>query len=179
LFPYLKDAKRRGHRAFLKKDKFIVNGRAYGLEYLLGNIQLETGTGDLDTPANNRLEGLEEITQQSKGHAVMFDTTLSTRQRDEAIWRSGSPEVVEGGQNNTLHSTSRNIPDNMSQPMVRGETARVQRQADKAEKRIVSSPAESLVEVWARQYNLKSWLTKTGESADRRRRGNRESSGST
>jgi hypothetical protein len=58
-----------------------VNGRAYDLEYLLGNIQLETGTGGLDNPADNRLEGLEEITQQSKGHAVTLDTTLSTWQR--------------------------------------------------------------------------------------------------
>jgi hypothetical protein len=38
LIPYLKDAKWRGLRAFLKKDKLIVNGRAYDLEYLLGNI---------------------------------------------------------------------------------------------------------------------------------------------
>jgi hypothetical protein len=85
LIPYLKDAKRRRHRAFLKKDKLIVNGQAYDLEYLLGNIQLETGTGGLDTPANNRLEGLEEISQQNKGQAVTRDTTQSTRQRDEAI----------------------------------------------------------------------------------------------
>jgi hypothetical protein len=69
LIPYLKDAKRRGHRAFLKKDKLIVNGQAYDLEYLLGNIQLETGTGVLVTPANNRLEGMEEISQQNEGQA--------------------------------------------------------------------------------------------------------------
>jgi hypothetical protein len=45
------------------------------------------------------------------------------------------------------------------------------------QERIVSSPAGSLVEVHARQYNLRSWLTKTGESADMRR-GSRESNGS-
>jgi hypothetical protein len=39
LIPYLKDAKRREHRAFLKKDKLMVNGRAYDMEYLLGNTQ--------------------------------------------------------------------------------------------------------------------------------------------
>jgi hypothetical protein len=43
-----------------------VNGQAYELEYLLGNIQLETGTGGLDTPVNNRFEGLEKISQQTK-----------------------------------------------------------------------------------------------------------------
>jgi hypothetical protein len=82
---YLKDAKRTRHRAFLKKDKLIVNGWAYDLEYLLGSIQLETGTGGVDTPADNRLKELEEITQQGKGHAVTLDTTRSKRQRDEAI----------------------------------------------------------------------------------------------
>jgi hypothetical protein len=51
-------------------------------------------------------------------------------------------------------------------------------QAGRAEKHIVSSPVGSLVEVHARQYNLRSWLTKTGESADMRRRGGRESNGS-
>jgi hypothetical protein len=52
----------------------------------------------VDTPADNRLK---EITQQSKGHSVTLDTNRSTRQRDEAIWRRGSSEVVErGGQNN-------------------------------------------------------------------------------
>jgi hypothetical protein len=40
LIPYLKDAKRRGHRAFLRKGSLIVDGRAYGLSYLKGNIQL-------------------------------------------------------------------------------------------------------------------------------------------
>jgi hypothetical protein len=52
---------------------------------------------------------------------------------------------------------------------------RVWRQEDKTEKCIVGS----LVEVQAWQYNLKSWLTKTGKPSDRRRRGSRESSGST
>lgn len=42
--PYLKEAMRRGHRAFLK-DELIVNGRTYDLDYLLRNFQLETGSG--------------------------------------------------------------------------------------------------------------------------------------
>jgi hypothetical protein len=175
----LKNAKKSGHRSFLKKDKLIVNGRAYDLEHLLGNIQLETVSGGLVTPANNRLEGLEEISQQNKGDAITWDTTLNTRQRDEAIWRRGSLEVAEGErEKNTSHSTPRNTPDNKSQPTVSREATRVLTQAERAEKRIVSSPAGSLVEVHCRQYNLRSWLTKTGESADRRRRGSGESNGS-
>jgi hypothetical protein len=178
LIPYLKDAKRREHRAFLKKDKLIVNGQAYDLEYLLGNIQLETGTGELVTPANNRLEGMEEISQQNEGQAVTWDTTQSTRQRDEAIWRIGNLEDAENqGQKNTSHSTSCNMSDK-SQPTGSSGETRVPTQAGRVEKRIVSSPAGSLVEVHARQYNLRSWLTKTGESTDMRRRGSRESIGS-
>jgi hypothetical protein len=70
------------------------------------------------------------------------------------------------------------MPNNKSQPTVHGEATRVLRQAEGAEKRIVSSPAGSLVEVHARQYNLRSWITKNGESADRKRKGSRESNGS-
>jgi hypothetical protein len=86
---------------------------------------------------------------------------------------------VEGEGQNTSHSTPCNMPDNTSQPTEHGETMRVRRQAEDAEKRIVTSPAGSLVEVQVRQYNLRSWLTKTGKLADRRSRGSRESSGST
>jgi hypothetical protein len=70
------------------------------------------------------------------------------------------------------------MPDNKSQPTARGETTRVPRQAEGVEKCIVST-AGLLVKVHAQEYNLRSWFTRTGELADRRRRGSRESSGST
>jgi hypothetical protein len=64
LILYLKGAKRRGHGAFLK-DKLIVEGQTYDLKYLLKNIQLETG-GGVNVPADNRLERMEEISQQRR-----------------------------------------------------------------------------------------------------------------
>jgi hypothetical protein len=57
---YLKDTEKRGHRAFLKKDKLIVNRQTYDLECLLKNTHPGIGSG-VDTPADNRWEGMEEI----------------------------------------------------------------------------------------------------------------------
>jgi hypothetical protein len=34
LIPYLKDARRQGNIAFLRKDKLVVNRKIYELEYL-------------------------------------------------------------------------------------------------------------------------------------------------
>jgi hypothetical protein len=39
LIPHLKDAKRRGYRAFLK-DKLMMNRRTYDFDYVVKNIQL-------------------------------------------------------------------------------------------------------------------------------------------
>jgi hypothetical protein len=50
LIPYLKNVTRRGNRAILKKDKLVLSGRTCDLEYLLKDIQLETGSG-VDNPA--------------------------------------------------------------------------------------------------------------------------------
>jgi hypothetical protein len=40
LIPYLKVAKKCGHKAFLRKHALMVNGQAYELNYLKENIQL-------------------------------------------------------------------------------------------------------------------------------------------
>jgi hypothetical protein len=37
---YLRDAKGRGHRAFIRGDRLFVDGRLYDLEYLKLNIQI-------------------------------------------------------------------------------------------------------------------------------------------
>jgi hypothetical protein len=42
LLLYLKDTKKWGHKAFLRKHALIVNGRTYDLNYLKENIQLKT-----------------------------------------------------------------------------------------------------------------------------------------
>jgi hypothetical protein len=42
LIPYLKDARRQGNIAFLRKDKLVVNRKIYELEYLKKNSCLES-----------------------------------------------------------------------------------------------------------------------------------------
>jgi hypothetical protein len=49
LVPYVKDAKKWGHIAFLRKDVLIVKGRTYDLSYLKENIQLGDETRQLET----------------------------------------------------------------------------------------------------------------------------------
>jgi hypothetical protein len=39
LIPYLKDARSRGHKAVMKKDKLMVNGRTYSLKELKEKIK--------------------------------------------------------------------------------------------------------------------------------------------
>jgi hypothetical protein len=64
LIPYLKDAKRRGHKAFLRKGSLIVDGRAYGLSYLKVNIQL--GEGNVDRQMDNPVGPQEDMTQPNR-----------------------------------------------------------------------------------------------------------------
>jgi hypothetical protein len=62
LIPYLKDAKKWGHKAFLRKHALIVNGRTYYLNYLKENIQLEDAISQQDTPGN-----IQDMTLQQGG----------------------------------------------------------------------------------------------------------------
>jgi hypothetical protein len=45
LILYLKNAKIRGHRAFLKECKLVTNGRIYELDRFLKNKQLKKKAG--------------------------------------------------------------------------------------------------------------------------------------
>jgi hypothetical protein len=47
MIPYLKDAKRRGHRSFLKKDNLIVNGQAC-FEWQVNNSEFESWASKLN-----------------------------------------------------------------------------------------------------------------------------------
>jgi hypothetical protein len=40
LITYLKEAKKKGTRAFLKRDTLVVNGRIHEMEYLRKNVQI-------------------------------------------------------------------------------------------------------------------------------------------
>jgi bacillopeptidase F (M6 metalloprotease family) len=73
LFPYLKDAKKRGHRAFLKKDKLKVNGRIYDTEHLKENIQTVKKDQGVDTPVVKRSPVSEQMSQQNTGNKTAPD----------------------------------------------------------------------------------------------------------
>jgi hypothetical protein len=50
LVPYMIDARGRGHRAFLRGGKLVVNGRSYELGYLQDNIPIVAGRQTVDNP---------------------------------------------------------------------------------------------------------------------------------
>jgi hypothetical protein len=54
LIPYLRDAKKRGHKAFLRKGTLIVNGKSYDVNYLKENIQLGDKNGQMDNPVETQ-----------------------------------------------------------------------------------------------------------------------------
>jgi GTP-binding protein EngB required for normal cell division len=70
MIPYLREVKKRGHRAFLKKDKLKVSGVTYDIDYLRRNVQLQSRSNVVDHPADKSLEVAEEITQQLTGSAI-------------------------------------------------------------------------------------------------------------
>jgi hypothetical protein len=69
LVPYLKDARKRGHRAFFKKDKLMVTSRLYGVEEVEERIKLSTGNGNVDNP-EEEMRPLKEYA--SKFQRVVF-----------------------------------------------------------------------------------------------------------
>jgi hypothetical protein len=50
LIPFMTDARGRGHRAFLRGEKLVVNGRLYELGYLRDNIPNEAGRQTVGNP---------------------------------------------------------------------------------------------------------------------------------
>lgn len=72
MIPSLKDAKKNGLKAFLKKKQLVVNGLTYDVGYGVKNIQL--GEGDGLGILRNRVEGSEEISQET-GNAALGRTS--------------------------------------------------------------------------------------------------------
>jgi hypothetical protein len=66
LIPYLKDAKKWGHRAFLRKHTLIINGQAYDLNYLKENVKSEDVISQRDTP-RQPAESTQDMTLQQTG----------------------------------------------------------------------------------------------------------------
>lgn len=65
LIPHLKQAKQLGHRAYLRYNKMIVNGRAYGAEDFENTEKKEKeNQGDKKRTVNERSPESEELNQQ-------------------------------------------------------------------------------------------------------------------
>jgi hypothetical protein len=62
LIPFLKDARRQGNTAFLKKDKLVVNRKIYELEHLKKNFRMESEVQIRDLP----MEGKEMSQRRSQ-----------------------------------------------------------------------------------------------------------------
>jgi hypothetical protein len=69
LIAYLKDAGRQGNKAFLHKDKVVINRKIYKLEYLKKkfNMESETQTGDSHTCVENKEMSQHSIQTQNQG----------------------------------------------------------------------------------------------------------------
>jgi hypothetical protein len=86
LIPFLNDAKESGLRAFLRKDKLVVEGRTtYDLNYVAKNIQPGVEGNGLDIPARNSVEESEEISQQRTGNTGSDYTNHRTLQLNKYI----------------------------------------------------------------------------------------------
>jgi hypothetical protein len=151
LIPYLKDAKRRGHIAFLRKGFLIVDGRAYGLSYLKGNIQL--GEGNVDRQMDNPVGSQEDMTQHQTGNGAARESDTSQREdaRGESPPRTRNRNVILPQSARVRSSTSQQLPQGIAE-VREGRT---------------------------QQYNLRGWVTRANVSANNVRTGNRSRSGST
>jgi hypothetical protein len=63
LIPYLKDARSRGHKAVMKKDKLMVNGKIYSLRELKEKIKPVMRRGSMDNPDGDKRQEEETIQQ--------------------------------------------------------------------------------------------------------------------
>jgi hypothetical protein len=57
LIPCLKDARSRGHKAIMKKDKLLDNGKIYSLEELKEKIEPVMRSGSVDNPDGGKKTG--------------------------------------------------------------------------------------------------------------------------
>jgi hypothetical protein len=144
LIPYLKDAKRKGHKAFLRKGSLIVDGRAYGLSYLKGNIQL--GAGNVDIQMDNPAGSQKDMTQHQTGNGATQEFDIP--QREGA-----------GGES---------PPRTRSRNMRLSQSARVRRSSAQQQPQGI----EEVKVGRTQQYNLRGWVTGSNLSASKVKTGN-------
>jgi hypothetical protein len=140
LIQYLKDAKKNGLSAFLKKNKLVENGRIYRPDYVAKNIQPGVEGDGLDILWKS-VDESEEICQQRTENTASGCTIRQTLQRDKDTWRTERAESDEStsqlrgdeGQDSASQNTSQNMKGSGA-----AETRKMRRSEHMAEH--VSSP---------------------------------------
>jgi hypothetical protein len=163
LIPYLKEARNKGHRAVIKIDKLIVNGRPYELKYLKENIKLTSEDKTMVTPGNGSHDR-QDMNQQFSG-VSRFDHQISQHvakreenngnvgreeeRRDMAHWDQlweGVGGVLKGGEEKDgAHMGS----DGM---LARHRENEPNKERDEVE--VLSSPQGSLIQIKKRRHIL-------------------------
>jgi exonuclease III len=155
LIPYLKDAKKWGHKPFLRKHALIVNGRTYDLNYLKENVQLDDAISQQDIP-----EIIQDMTLQQVGNVETREGDNSQRmeERASAVWtRSNNTKEVMSTQ--AVPVGRKSMPPHTPPVVVISDIET--RQEDRQE------------------YNLRSWLMKDADSTNKKRKNNKARSEST
>jgi hypothetical protein len=119
LIPYLKDARSWGHKAVIKKDKLMVNGRTYSLKELKEKIKPATRSDSVDNSVGGMRQE-EEMIQQDKVYRETSSSFVGSKRGKE---RSHS----------TTAETSRFRRDDTRQQRERGGRGQVARSKGKSD----------------------------------------------
>lgn len=120
LIPYIKDAKRRRQSLFSKKVKLLIIGRTCDLDWLLKKMQWNQENSRVDTPAEQRLDCLEDTGQQNSESGRYCYSEKRTQRRGSsrqdfvtkwavAEGRSGTELYVTSRQGQKRHTSRKNV----------------------------------------------------------------------
>jgi hypothetical protein len=70
LIPYLKDARRHGNTAFIRKDKLVVNRKIYDLEHLNKSFSMESEVQIRDSPTRVEDKEMSQRPSQTQNREI-------------------------------------------------------------------------------------------------------------
>jgi hypothetical protein len=157
LIPYLKDARRQGNIAFLRKDKLVMNRKIYELEYLTKNFHMASEVRIRDSPTHVEDKEMSQRPSQIQNRETPEQEGAEAEEGETVQGRDMSYQEMGEGQDDdtpvTQHATAdEEIGDTRSNSLDLT-------QQNEGEKCVLLSPAGSVLELNSRQYNLCSWLT--------------------
>lgn len=129
---YLIDAKKKGHKAFIKHDKIIVNGREFNLEYCRNNVPIEGKT----------LE--REVKNANQSNQGPIPSNSNTNTAESYLPTRGEFQNAEAMKTKVTATTS-------TQPKTTATTADIQSSPE-----IAMSPAGSILQLDKRRLSVES-----------------------